>query len=1099
MERILLDLASSPEQEAALEQLLAEQQDPASPRYHAWLTPEQFGEQFGVAQQDVDVISAWLEEQGFQVTEVAPGRRSIEFSGTAAQVEAAFHTEMGRYQWNGRAHVANASDISIPAALAPVVRGVVSLHDFGVRSFHHVIPPPVAPLTNFSGGIHGMSPYDFATIYDLTPLWNAGYDGTGQSIAVVGETDIKLGDIAGFRALWGLPANNPTVIVNGKDPGIVSGDETEADLDVEWAGAVAKGATVYFVTSASSNASDGVTLSAQYIVQHNTAPVASLSYGLCEALLGSANSFYSGLWQQAAAQGMAIFVASGDSGSAGCDLASSTTASEGFGINGLASTPYNVAVGGTEFNDTASPSTYWSSNNSAQLASALGYIPEVAWNESSNAGGSGLWAGGGGSSLLWNRANWQAGTGVPSGTARLTPDVALSAAGHDGYVIEQEGGLYLVGGTSAATPSFAGLMAIVNQYTHAANGNPNSRLYALAASAPSVFHDITAGSNAVACAGGSPNCSATASASTGKMTGYNAGPGYDLATGLGSVDANALVTNWGAAAPAPTIVSLNPNPLTGSAASQNLTINGTGFAAGSGLTVKVGATTYQGSAVTFVSSSQLVVAVKVGTTAQSLPVVVTIPSGRSTNSVNLTVNAASAPPAIASLSPNPMTGSSSAQTLTISGSGFVAGSGLEVTVGGTVYQGSQVNFVSSTQLTVSVAVGVTARTLAVWVIDPNGLASTSVNLTVAAPPSPPTVYGLAPNPITGSNSAQLLTVTGSNFVAGSGLKVSVGGVIYQGSQIASVTGTLLTVNVVAGTAAQNLAVEVINPGGLASNSVNLAVLAAPAAPVVTGLNPNPMTGSSSAQTLVVSGRGFVAGSGLRVMVGATVYTGSQITSAAGTQLLVSIVAGVAAQTLPVIVINPNGASSSPVNLAVAAPAGPPAITALNPNPMTGTNLPQLLTIMGSGFQAGLKLIIGGSLITAGQLAQLTPTQLQVYVITGLTASVYAVQVVNANGVASNSVNLQVNAPPPPTIASVSPNPLIPSSALQVLTINGANFQSGTGLKVTLGNTSYSGSQVMFVNSSQLKVAATITSAARMSVQVTNPNGVASNSFALIVL
>lgn len=358
MERMLLHLTSSAEQTAAIEQLLADQQDPASPRYHAWLTPEQFGEQFGAAQEDIDAITGWLESRGFQVTEVAAGRRSIEFSGTAEQVENAFHTQIHRYQWNGIEHVANASDISIPAALAPVVAGVASLHNFAPRPFHHVISAPIAPLTDFYGGTHGLSPYDFAAIYDVTPLWTAGYDGTGQSIAIVGESDIAMSDVAGFRAQFGLPVNNPTFIVNGKDPGYVPGDETESVLDVEWAGAVAKGATIKFVTSASTNASDGVALSAQYIVQHNTAPVMSLSYGLCEALMGIGNSFYSSLWQQAAAEGIAVFVAAGDSGSAGCDVPYSTTgngtnnttpATQGFGINALASTQYNVAVGGTEY------------------------------------------------------------------------------------------------------------------------------------------------------------------------------------------------------------------------------------------------------------------------------------------------------------------------------------------------------------------------------------------------------------------------------------------------------------------------------------------------------------------------------------------------------------------------------------------------------------------------------------------------------------------------------------------------------------------------------------------------------------------------------
>jgi len=1007
MERMLLDLASSPEQEAALAQLLAEQQDPDSPRYHVWLTPDQFGEQFGVSQQDLDTITGWLQSQGFRVSEIAAGRRAIEFSGSVEQVEAAFHTQINRYEWNGREHIANAVDISIPAALAPVVKGIVSLHDFGVRSFHHVI---AVPQTDFSGGLHALSPYDFAAVYDLAPLWNAGYDGAGQSIAVVGQTDIQLSDVAAFRATFGLPANNPLVIVNGQDPGIVPGDETESDLDVEWAGAVAKGATIDFVTSASTNTSDGVTLSAEYIVQHATAPVVTLSYGLCEAQASIANSFYGSLWQQAAGEGIAVFVAGGDTGSAGCDAANSTMpASQGFGVNGLASTPYNVAVGGTEFNDTGSPSLYWSASNNAQLASAIGYIPEMVWNESSYTAGlssNNLFAGGGGASSVWPRPAWQTAPGVPSGTARLTPDVSLTAASHDGYVIEEDGELYLVGGTSAATPSFAALMAILNQYTHTTNGNPNGKLYALASSAPSVFHDVTTGSNAVPCQGGSPGCSTSApSTNVGKMTGYNATAGYDLATGLGSVDAMALAANWSGAPAAPAIVSLSPNPMTGASASQNLTVNGAGFAAGSGLTVTIGSVVYQGSSVNFVNSSQLVVSVNVGASAQILPVQVTIPSGTKTNSANLTVSAPSSAPAIAAMSPNPMTGSNAAQTLTITGTGFAAGSGLKVTVGGTVYQSSQVSFVSSTQLTVSVAAGISALGLPVQVMDPNGLASNAMTLIVTAPP--PVVSSLSPNPIAASNSPQLLTIAGSNFVAGTGLKVAVGGTVYQGGQINSITSS---------------------------------------------------------------------------------------------QLLVSVVVGAAAQSLAVVVTNPSGQSSTSVNLSVTAPVQPPVITGLNPNPMTESNSAQTLTVTGTGFQAGLTLSIGGALITANQLAVLTPTQLQINIVTGLSAYDYAVQVVNANGLVSNTVILQVTAPPVPAIASLMPNPLIHSNATQVLIVNGANFQSGDGLKVTVGSTSYSRSQIIFVSSSQLMVAVTAATASpALAVQVTNPSGAVSNSAPLTVM
>ena len=330
----------------------------------------------------------------------------------------------------------------------------------------------------------------------MTPLWNTRFDGTGQSVAIAGRTNIKLGDVATFRSTFGLPSNNPQVILNGRDPGIVSsGEEMEADLDVEWSGAVAKGAAIKFVVSASTNASDGVDLSNQYIVNNNLAPVMSVSFGACEAAMGAGNQFYNALWQQAAAEGISVFISTGDSGSAGCDSPGAhTPASHGLGVNGLASTPYNVAVGGTQFADTANPATWWNTANDANYASAKGYIPEAAWNESSytsaNATGNNLYAGSGGVSSVYATPVWQAGKGVPAndpGAAaqhhRYLPDVSL-AAGHEGYLVFHEGGLYMVGGTSASSPAFAGLMAIVDQYTGGRNGNPNTRFYSLADQVP---------------------------------------------------------------------------------------------------------------------------------------------------------------------------------------------------------------------------------------------------------------------------------------------------------------------------------------------------------------------------------------------------------------------------------------------------------------------------------------------------------------------------------------------------------------------------------------------------------------------------------------
>ena len=537
MEHMLLTLLPDSAQEETLKQLLEEQQDMASPYYHQWLTPEQYGERFGISDSDTAQIAAWLQSHGLIVEEVAAGRRSIDFSGTASQVESAFHTEIHTYKVGQDVHHSNAKDPEIPAALSGVVGGVVSLHDFHSEPLHNGARQPAPEFS--SGGAHYLAPADFATIYDLLPLYQQSISGSGQAIAIVARSNIRLADVRQFRTSFGLPANDPQIIVNGTDPGVFSsGEETEADLDVEWSGAVARNATIDFVVSKSTNSSDGVDLSAQYIVNHNLAPVMSTSFGLCEASLGSSgNAFLNSLWQQAAAQGMSVFVSSGDNGAAGCDSASATSATHGRAVNGLCSTPYSVCVGGTEFNDTSTPSLYWSpSNSSSTQSSALSYIPEVVWNESG--AGSGLWASGGGASTIYAKPAWQSGTGVPADGKRDVPDVSLTSAGHDGYLIYQEGSLYVVGGTSAASPSFAGVMSLVVQHAAARQGNANTSLYSLAskqrAGGASVFHDITSGNNSV------PG-----------QTGFNATTGYDQATGLGSVDGSVLVNHWGDATPAP--------------------------------------------------------------------------------------------------------------------------------------------------------------------------------------------------------------------------------------------------------------------------------------------------------------------------------------------------------------------------------------------------------------------------------------------------------------------------------------------------------------------------------------------------------------------
>ena len=652
LHRMVLVLQRSPEQETALQQLIDQQQDKTSSVYRQWLTPESFGAAFGPTDRDLSAVTTWLSNQGFSGVQVNAARTLIEFSGTVGMVHTAFRTSMHRYALQGEQRFANATDPAIPSALMPVVAGIAFLNNFPRRpashkvgNFRHDVATSLTTrlpdqaradaqpsfTINESGSLsYGVTPYDFATIYNVLPLWNAAtpIDGTGQTIAIVGQTDINPADFVNFRKLFGLPLGNtatPTgtqylnIIYNGPNPG-VNGDEGEADIDTQWSGAVAKSATIDYVVSQGTEVTQGTDLSAIYIVNNNLAPVMSYSYGQCELFLGTAgNLFYKTLWQQAAAQGITVLLASGDSGAAGCDKAGVQGADDGLAINGLASTPYNIAVGGTDFYMPNGGTPYWNStNNPMTEASAKGYIPETPWNESCTnsvfntshtfsgqtteqicnsgiAAADGLLsvvgAGGGPSACIqssgsssscrggYPKPSWQTGSGVPADGVRDIPDVSLfSSAGFFGafYVVCQQStngdgkpcslsapayDFAGYGGTSVSTPAFAGILSLVNQKTGNRQGNANYVLYNLASqqskagtacnantgipAAGCVFNDVTTDTIAMPCLKGSPNCTVTNSGDRyGVLSGYGGTVGYDLATGLGSVNAANLVTNW---------------------------------------------------------------------------------------------------------------------------------------------------------------------------------------------------------------------------------------------------------------------------------------------------------------------------------------------------------------------------------------------------------------------------------------------------------------------------------------------------------------------------------------------------------------------------
>ena len=420
-----------------------------------------------------------------------------------------------------------------------MVAGIRGLNDFRPKS-QYIRPKPEFNATD---GTHRIVPDDFATIYDIQRAYNIGIDGTGQKIAIAGRTDIEINDIRTFRKMFNLPANDPQVKLFGPDPGTNADDLVEADLDIEWSGAVARNATVIYANS------NSVETSAQYAIDQNLAPVLSYSYGLCEQLAEEPGAMRS-LAQQANAQGITWVSASGDSGAADCDLHGDLSqAAKGLGVNFPSSIPEITAVGGTEFQE--GNGTYWSSQNSTNSASALSYIPEIAWNDTPARDE--LASTGGGVSVLYPKPYWQTGPGVPQDNRRDVPDVAFgAAASHDGYRLFSGGVLETVGGTSVGAPVLAGVLALLNQKMGVALGNVNPGLYRVAQTAPGVFHDITTGDNIVPCVQSSPNCS------SGSF-GYSTGAAYDPVTGLGSIDVYNLLTEWNAGLTSSTTLTASPS------------------------------------------------------------------------------------------------------------------------------------------------------------------------------------------------------------------------------------------------------------------------------------------------------------------------------------------------------------------------------------------------------------------------------------------------------------------------------------------------------------------------------------------------------------
>ena len=599
LSHLTLLLRRAPDRQAAYEAFLRDQQDPASPDYQHWLTGPEIGERFGASDHDIEAVSTWLRSEGLDVDAVSGNRMRIRFSGSAGRIAAAFDAPIHYYRTKSGTRMANAAAPRVPAALGAAVQAVLGMStlDFvpmlrggRVQSAKAapLQPDPAASLCppgSRQPCDYFLFPADFAAIYSVDPVLSSGIDGRGQTIGIIARTRVHDADIRNFQKIADLPTKLPVTVIAsaGTDPGEAAGecsgdacddpdetilDQSEATLDVQRAGSVAPGATVKLITSGSVDEVDGVWIAIDHAIDTHPVParILSLSWGLCEDTADAGFTYVlDDYFSQAAMQGMSVFVASGDGGVTGCaPLDSPPLPDETASVNVLCSSSHVTCVGGTQYTYDADPDRYWSrSNDPRTFGSARGYIPEGAWNEPLGAAGNPQMAStGGGTSRFIPTPAWQRGIGVPDRSGRHTPDISFSASTRNGYFTcfaamgagcapDADGSFSFAafGGTSASAPSMAGIAALLNQKAGGPQANLNPRLYALASDpANGVFHDVTIASSGVTPCTLTPSpCNNSAPGPGGLddgLDGFKVGTGYDLATGLGSLDAERLLAHW---------------------------------------------------------------------------------------------------------------------------------------------------------------------------------------------------------------------------------------------------------------------------------------------------------------------------------------------------------------------------------------------------------------------------------------------------------------------------------------------------------------------------------------------------------------------------